>query len=138
MLVETWLKKIMLTDSKYRVIVLSVPTGKNIKGSIIYPLTIIFNHSIAEGVFPHSMKAADVTPLYKSKEKYMVTNCRPISLIITISKMLEKVIYSRTYNFLTENEQLYQIQYGFRTGHSCQNAISELIGTILKTKRKTN
>ena len=94
------------------------------------------------------MKAADVAPLYKSKEKYMVTNYRPISLLITMSKILEKVIYSRVYNFLVskifekviysrvynflvETEQLYQSQYGFRTGHSCQNAISELIGNII-------
>ena len=104
---------------------------KQIKESIILPLTIIFNHSIKEGVFPHGMKAADVIPQYKSKEKYLVTNYRPISLLVTISKILEKVVQSRTYNFLTKNEQLYQSQCGFRTGHSCQNVISELIGTIL-------
>ena len=40
------------------------------------------------------------------------------------------------YNFLVETEQLYQSQYGFRTGHSCQNAISELIGNILKNQEE--
>ena len=82
------------------------------------------------------MKAADVSPLHKSKEKYKVTNYRHISLLITMSKILEKVIYSRVYNFLVETEQLYQSQYGFRTGHSCQNAISELIGNILKNQEE--
>ena len=105
---------------------------KSLKESLIPPLTMIFNSSIKDGMFPHGMKAADVIPLYKTKEKYLVTNYRPISLLITISKILEKVIYSRTYNFLTHTGQLYQSQYGFRTGHSCQNAISELIGNILK------
>ena len=109
---------------------------KHMKTAIILPLTIIFNHSIEEGVFPHSMKAADVTPLHKCKEKYMVATYRLISLPITISKILEKVIYSRTYNFLTANEQLYQSQYGFRTGHSCQNSVSKLIGTILKNQEE--
>ena len=66
---------------------------KHIIKTIIHPLTIIINHSIAEGEFPHGMKATDVAPLYKSKEKYMVTNYRPISLLITMSKILEKVIY---------------------------------------------
>ena len=103
---------------------------KQLKESISYPLTVISNHSITEGEFPNDMKAADVSPLYKSKERYMVTNYRPISLLITMSKILEKVVYSRVYNFLVETEQLYQSQYGFRTGHSCQNAISELIGTM--------
>ena len=109
---------------------------KQIKESITYPLAVIINHSIAEGEFPQGMKAADVSPLYKSRERYMVNNYRPISLLITMSKILEKVIYSRVYNFLVETEQLYQSQYGFRTGHSCQNAISELIGNILKNQKE--
>ena len=53
-----------------------------------------------------------------------------------MSKILEKVVYCRVYNFLVETEQLYQSQYGFRTGHSCQNAISELIGTVLKNQEE--
>ena len=109
---------------------------KHLKEALIPPLTIIFNSSIKEGMFPHGMKAADVIPLYKTKEKYLVTNYRPISLLVTIFKILEKVVYSRTYNFLTDTDQLYQSQYGFRTGHSCQNAISELIGSILKNQEE--
>ena len=66
----------------------------------------------------------------------MVTNYRPISLLITMSKVLEKVVYIRVYNFLVETDQLYQSQYGFSSGHSCQNAISELIGTVLKNQEE--
>ena len=73
-------------------------------------------------------------PLYKSKEKYLTNNYRPISLLITISKLLEKVIYKRTYSFLQASNQLYDSQYNFREGHSCENAISELVGEILKNK----
>ena len=109
---------------------------KQIKESITYPLTVISNHSITEGEFPNGMEAVDVSPLYKSKERYMVTNYRPNSLLITMSKILEKVVYSRVYNFLVETEQLYQSQYGFRTGHSCQNTMSELIGNILKNQEE--
>ena len=105
---------------------------KQLKGSLKHPFELIFNNSINNGVFPHDMKHADVTPLYKAKEHYLVTNYRPISLLVTISKVLEKIIYSRTYKFLVETEQLYTGQYGFRSGHSCQNAITELIGNIQK------
>ena len=87
-----------------------------------------------EGVFPEKMKLAEVVPLYKSKEKYLTNNYRPISLLITISKLLEKVIYKRTYSFLQASNQLYDSQYGFQEGHSCENAISELVGEILKNK----
>ena len=105
---------------------------KQLKGSLKTPLEKIFNNSIKHGVFPHDMKHADVTPLYKAKEHYLVTNYRPISLLATISKVLEKIVYSRTYKFLTITEQLYSGQYGFRSGHSCQNAVTELIGNIQK------
>ena len=84
------------------------------------------------------MKLAEVVPLYKSKERFLLNNYRPISLLITISKLLEKIIYKRTYSFLQETNQLYESQYGFRQGHSCENAISELVGKILKTKKITN
>ena len=78
------------------------------------------------------MKLGDVVPLYKSKERYLTTNYRPISLLTTLSKILEKVMYKRTYNFLTETNQIYSGQYGFRNKHSTENAISELLGRVIK------
>ena len=87
-----------------------------------------------EGKFPDQMKLAEVVPLHKSKEIFLLNNYRPISLLITISKLLEKVIYARTYSFLQTTGQLYESQYGFRKGHSCEYAISELTSAILKNK----
>ena len=78
------------------------------------------------------MKKADTVPLYKSKAKDDKNNYRPISLLLTLSKLLEKIMYSRTYNFLTKYNQIYTSQYGFRTGHSCQDAVAELIGEITR------
>ena len=60
---------------------------------ISHPLSLIFNQSIATGSFPERMKQAEVVPLYKGKDMDIVINYRPISLLITISKILEKVIY---------------------------------------------
>ena len=105
---------------------------KQLHTSIVQPLVIIFNKSLTEGKFPDLMKLADIVPIHKAKEKYLTMNYRPISLLITISKLLEKVMYKRTYNFLTHTDQLYQSQYGFRAQHSCENAIGELIGEIVK------
>ena len=48
--------------------------------------------------------------------------------------MLEKIIYSRVYNFLSQTDQLYNSQYGFRTSHSCEDAVSELVGEVLKNR----
>ena len=45
-------------------------------------------------------------------------------------------MYTRTYNFLCDSDQLYQSQYGFRTEHSCEDAICELVGTIAKNREE--
>ena len=109
---------------------------KKLKESLLTPLEIIFNASISESVFPHLMKNADVIPLYKSKARYDVNNYRPISLLSTLSKILEKIIHTRTYTFLNSTGQFYQSQYGFRKGHSCEAAIAELVGTIVKNQEE--
>ena len=60
---------------------------KKLNTSISYPLTHIFNQSIAQGVFLDSMKLTEVIPLCKGKSMDAVENYRPISLLITISKL---------------------------------------------------
>ena len=84
------------------------------------------------GIFPKQMKTAVVIPLYKNKERDYVNNYRPISLLLTISKLLEKVIYKRVYNFMQQTNQIYESQYGFRAGYSCDNAINKVLGEIVK------
>ena len=111
---------------------------KRIGKSILQPLQIIFNNSMAEGEFPDAMKLANVVPLHKSKSRDLVTNYRPISLLLTMSKILEKLIYKRTYRFLEINHQIYKSQYGFRSKHSCEQAVSELLGEIIKNDEKGN
>ena len=68
---------------------------KDLTSSITHPLSIIFNKSLLEGLFPSRMKLAITVPLYKGKEKFLVNNYRPISLLLTISKVLEKIIVQK-------------------------------------------
>ena len=105
---------------------------KEIKKEITPILVHIFNESIVKGIFPENMKVAHIVPLYKGKEKYLAENYRPISLLITVSKLLENVVYARNYSFLSDTDQIYAKQFGFRKLHSCENAVSELIGNIVK------
>ena len=92
----------------------------------------VFNKSMSMGEFPSIMKLAVVVPLYKGKEQYLENNYRPISLLTTISKILEKIMYHRVYSFLHETWQIYENQYGFRANHICEHAIGQVIGTAVK------
>ena len=108
---------------------------KSLSHTTLEPLEIIFNRSLGEGFFPSKMKRADVIPLYKSNQHNESNNYRPISLLLTISKILEKIVYKRTYRFLEQTDQIFKSQYGFRSSHSCENAIQELVSEIIKGKQ---
>ena len=108
---------------------------KRLLPALVAPLTITFNKSLIEGIFPEAMKKADVVPLYKSEDHQESNNYRPISLLLILSKLLEKIMYKRTYSFLESSGQIYKSQYGFRTAHSCENAICELVSEIIKGKQ---
>ena len=91
---------------------------KNIITQIVRPFVHICNVSFQTGVFPDKMKIAKVVPLFKSGEKNVFTNYRPISLLQQFSKMLEK---------LYKQDILSSSQYGFRSNMSTSRALLELV-----------
>ena len=106
---------------------------KVLRTSITFPLCHIFNSSLAEGTFPEWMKRAEVIPLYKGKGMDIMINYQPISLLITLSKLFEKIMYLRLYSYLEKNQLLYSSQYSFHSKRSCEQAITELVGYILQS-----
>ena len=82
------------------------------------------------------MKRAEVIPLYKGKDMDIMINYQPVSLLITLLKLLEKIMYLRLYSYLEKNQLLYSSQYGFRSKRSCEQAITELVGYVLQSKNR--
>ena len=95
--------------------------------SIANPLVYICNMSISEGVFPTQLKMANVVPLYKCDDPMMFNHYRPVSLLCTLSKVFEKIMYNRLINFLDKFAILYEYQFGFRRKRSTQMALISLI-----------
>ena len=56
---------------------------------------------------------------------------RPISLLPTISKIFERVIHTQLYSYLSENELLYEQQYGFRSQHSTELAAIKFVDYLI-------
>jgi len=81
------------------------------------------------GIFPHCLKTAKVVPIHKSGDKNTLTNYMPISLLSVFSKVLEKLVYIRTNEFLKSHSVLAPTQYGFRANYSIIHAILDIIKT---------
>ena len=106
---------------------------KSCFGSLSKPLLHIFRLSLEEGIFPDDLKAAKVTPIFKAGDENDFGNYRTISVLSCFSKMLEKIMYKRLFNPLSEHNLLYQKQLGFQQGHSTEHAIMQLIDQINDT-----
>ncbi len=72
---------------------------KNTKMLLIEPLTIIINQMITNVIVPDKLKISKVIPIYKKDNEKLFTNYRPISLLPSISKIFEKVIFNQTYKY---------------------------------------
>ena len=64
--------------------------------------------------FPSSWKCSKIISLFKSGDKANPNNYRPISVLPTSSKLMEKAVYTQLYDYLTENNILNDNQFGFR------------------------
>jgi hypothetical protein len=78
------------------------------------------------------LKYSEIIPLFKNGDKTNVTNYRPISLLTSFSKVIEKAIFVRLLCHIKNNNILSNHQYGFRGDSSSELAIYNLINEILK------
>ena len=95
------------------------------------PLIHIFNLCFKEGIFPRKLKIGKITPSFKKGDSFLLTNYRPITILPCFSKILERLMYNKLYTYLTENNILFNLQFGFRCQHSTEHAIVELVDKIL-------
>ena len=68
---------------------------KSINDEISEPLTVVINESLLTGIFPEKLKIAKIKPLHKKGDKSCFNNNRPISILPTISKVFERVMYTQ-------------------------------------------
>ena len=88
---------------------ISVNMIKKRKNQLSKILTKIINRSLSTGTIPDNAKIAKIIPIFKSGNKQIVTNYRPISVLPVISKIIEKVMLQRLQNFLQKYDFFIQI-----------------------------
>ena len=104
---------------------------KDAVSAISPSLTKLFNLSINLHSFPSVWKCSKVIALFKSGNRDDPSNYRPISILPTISKILEKAVHIQFYEYLHVNNLLSDKQHGFRPHHSTVSALSHFADEIL-------
>ena len=103
---------------------------KNCSHTLANPLTKLFNNLLEKGSFPDVWKTANVCPVQKKGNKSEISNYRPISLLSNMSKVLEKVVYKRLYDYLMENNLLIEQNSGFKQNDSTINQLLKIVHQI--------
>ena len=96
---------------------------KILNNNISLCLSKIINDSFLHGIFPDKLKIAKVTPIFKKGSRTDKSNYRPISVLSIFSKMFEKLVYKRVYNYLEYRNILNEFQFGFRANRSTSHAL---------------
>lgn len=95
-------------------------------------LTYIINTCLSQNVFPSMWKRAHVIPIPKNNNPTDYCHFRPISILPTISKILEKIVANQLKLFLTKKQILPAIQSGFRANHSTTTALLNVTDDIYR------
>jgi hypothetical protein len=98
---------------------------------ITLPLNHVCSTSFLSGIFPQCLKYSIVKPLFKKDDKLDISNYRPISILTSFSKILEKVMYNRLLEHLSSNSILVKEQFGFRKNLATEEATYELSNEII-------
>jgi hypothetical protein len=118
---------------------ISVTLLKKCMPHISWQLANFFNNFMKRGTFPRVLKIGKVTPVFKKGDSQIFDNYRPICMLPIFGKLLEKLIYSRLYNFMSScNSSIYDKQFGFRKSHSTGHAVNYSVNKVISELEKSN
>ena len=133
---EAELSKIILTGPSKSCSLDALPTSL-LKKTITAQLPIlcdIINKSMTTGVFPASLKTADVTPLIKktSLDQDVLKNYRPVCNLAYTGKLIEKVVLRRLNKHMSDHNLGEPFQSAYRPNHSTETALMRVQHDITK------
>ena len=99
-------------------------------------ISSIYNESILSYNFPVSLKMADITPVHKKDERTAKTNSRPVSILPSISKIFERLMYLQISTYM--DSYLSKYLCGFRKGYITQHCLILMLEKWRKALDKGN
>ena len=96
------------------------------------PIHHLFTVSLSNGYLPSEWCIHLITPIFKSGDKSSIRNYRPISLLCSVSKVLERIIFSSVSDFVADS--ISTSQFGFMRGRSSQQQLLVMLNEIFSNK----
>lgn len=90
----------------------------------------LFNLSLDSGTFPDALKTARITPIFKKGNREIPGNYRPISILHTLAKLLEKFVSKQLVEHLNDSGIFYKGQFGFIKNSTTNDALTYLLENI--------
>lgn len=102
---------------------------------IVFPycreqLVHIINTSLHSGYVPSIWKKTIVTPISKVHKAVTLDNLRPVSILTTLGKMLESVVFTQLTQHINQIGIMPQHQSGFRASYSTTTALSKVVNDL--------
>jgi hypothetical protein len=130
--------KLLQSKDSAGVDVISNNLLKLIVPTIISPLVHLINLSLKSGYIPEEVKTAVIILLFKNEGSINAfTNYRPISLINSIGKLIEKLVNKQLMDFLHSQDLLFKHQYGFRSRHNTIHPLMHFSNRIFNALNRT-
>lgn len=111
---------------------ISVKILENLPNEALATLSDVVNISFQTGLFPSCFKVAKVIPLYKGGDRSSPSNYRPISLLSTLSKVVESLVKRRLMEFIARHAILSTDQYGFQPNRNTSDAMLDFLSGVFR------
>ena len=111
---------------------MSIKLLKSVAIEISFLLAHIFNLSLKNGTFPSALKLSRVVPIQKGGKADSCANYRPIALLSSISKILEKIVSLKLVNHLEIDKLKYPKQFGFQRNKNTKQNLLNVVNFISK------
>lgn len=92
-----------------------------------HQLVNIINESFSTGIFPYVLKKPTIIPIQKVTGTTKISEFRPINMLPCVEKAMEKLAFNQLNEYVDKNKLLHEHQSGFRSKHSCETAINDIL-----------
>lgn len=110
---------------------------KKISHKIAAAIAKLINSSIEKNIYPSELKTGIVRPIFKKGRNADYDNYRPITILPTVDKIIERFLCHQIYKFYADNNILSETQYGFQPSKNTTQlltAFTDLLNSYLNDR----